>query len=82
MAKMTKTEQRAFNALNEAPGRTLGIEALAEAAYTSRALPARPLHGMASIMRQVILKTEGSSPRVIRSSGLGRGQKAVYQIVK
>lgn len=81
MAKLTKTEQRAFDALNEAPGRTLGIEALAEAVYGSRARPAAPLAKMAQVMRLVILKTERERPRAIRTTGLGRGKKAEYQIV-
>lgn len=81
MAKLTKTEQRAYTALLEAPGRTLGIEELAEATYPRRALPAKPLAGIAAILRQVIIKTEGQSPKVIRQTGLGRGQKAIYQIV-
>ncbi len=81
MAKLTKTEQRAFDALNEAPGRTLGIDALAEAVYGERRRPAAPLAKVAQVMRLVILKTEKERPRAIRTSGLGRGVKAVYQII-
>lgn len=81
MAKLTKTEQRAYDALLAAPGRTLGIEALAEAVY-GKSKPSSPLAGTAQVMRLVILKTSASSPKAIRSSGLGRGQKAIYQIVR
>lgn len=79
MAKLTKTEQRAFDALLAAPGRSLPIDLLIQRVYGAH-IPASARAGMAAIMRMVVAKTEGGPLRVVRTSTLGRGSMAVYEL--
>jgi len=81
MSKLTKTEKRAYEALLREPGQTLPLDLLVERVYGDRT-PASAGSGMTAIMRVVIAKTESMPERVVRTSKLGRGAKAVYAIQK
>jgi hypothetical protein len=81
MAKLTKTEKRAYDALLREPGQSLPIDLLIERVYGDHR-PASAKSGMAAIMRSVIAKTETWSVKVVRTSELGRGRTAVYALKK
>ncbi len=79
MATLSKMEQRAFDALLNAENETLGSEEIADAIY-GRHKPANVRQAVASTMRMLGFKTEAGMTHVIRVSGLGRGQRGVWQI--
>lgn len=81
MAKLTKTEQRAFDALKQASGQSLPIDLLVERVYGANP-PASARASMTAIMRVLGAKTESGPDKVVRTSGLGRGAMAVYAIKK
>jgi hypothetical protein len=81
MSKLTKTEKRAYDALLREPGQTLPIDVLVERVYGDSP-PASAGSGMTAIMRMLIVKSERQTLKVVRTSPLGRGSKAVYSLQK
>ena len=74
----SKTEQRLLDALRRHPNKNWTTEELADIAYEDRT---RPRHWRASVltlMRRLNLKSIADRQRVVRVTGLGRGQEAEW----
>lgn len=75
--KLSKTEETIREALERGP---LDPEGIADLIYAGKERPTHWRSSILAIMRILVIKTHAEPRPVIRSSGLGSGHKAEYQL--
>lgn len=80
MEKLTKAENRAYEAIMARPDKQIKMEDLINEVYPTYK-PANPRQSVADAMRRLIAKAERAEVYIKRVSELGPGRMAVYQVV-
>lgn len=81
MSKLTRKEQAIFEAMSADMDKEWTPEDIARAVY-GRSKPESWRHGLLATMRTLILKTDHSRIRIVRTTPLGRGHAALFRATK
>ena len=78
--KLSKLEERIMKAFEQRPNHVWDLDEIARVAYKGKERPEYWRTSLQCLMRGLALKTSARAKSVRRTSGLGRGNKAEYQL--
>lgn len=78
--KLSKLEAKIMTAFEQRPNHVWDLDEIAKVAYKGRQRPEYWRTSLQCLMRGLAMKTVAHAKSVRRTSGLGRGNKAEYQL--